>query len=628
MGEKAFFPAGYPDEDFRSMLFRYKSRVGAAASNSFQGILIDFFESTSHYPSIYPSNLSLFVEKTNYFMTAEDIIFNHTFFPLYYPFLPSDLEKLTLESMLYKKKNNHAGTYLISLYEKNYKFCPQCLISDTTEFGESYIHRVHQFEFVHICPLHSVYLIKSCPFCNQLLADFRNLYQPTSDTCPHCRRTPTPITTERNEVNTFLYDLAIDCITLLQATNHPQAVTKHKYDTVLWLKGYLMGEKKKYKNKDIYKDLISYYKLDDLGKIGVTEEYLSKRISFSYGGAGEKNPLINLLLMRFLYGSAEGFINYELPVLESPLYWGHGPWECINPFCESFNVGVITRCRTDFSSHKGRKRLYASFICPNCGCKYAKYTDTSDVHIVDHGDLFRETLISAADSKEDLTQIAGKLGKTVRYVRNQIRYAKEMDLQGIKHSPPSSDPFRDIKEKIVELVMNDNTLKRNEIASIIGKKYYKLIKEEPDWVNNNVPSRKKESYYNSINWPTADERLSKEITRVVDELYRRNHPRRILPYTILGQLSNLDKKRIANNKEKLPMTVETLEKLTESYEAYQIRRIPIAANLLIREQRAVSLSNFLKYALPFQDCSITVQNHITRFINEMQEGKNNGQEKS
>ncbi|CAH1057604.1 TnsD family transposase [Paenibacillus pseudetheri] len=617
MEKKAYFPEGYPDEDFRSLLFRYKSRIGADTQYPFKRIMIDLFDTNANKPSIYPCNLSLFAEKINSYKSEESIIFDHTYYSLYHPFLPNEIDKLMFESMLIKKMNANAASYIMPIDEKHYKFCPECLFSDTTRFGESYIHRVHQINFVHICPLHHVILIKHCSSCKQLLADSdNNTYQPTSDSCPLCRKTLTPIKAENNEVNNFLFNMATDVKTLLQITKHPQPLTLYKYDVLFGLKGYhTYGNHKFYKNKVISSDIVSFYKMENLKTINVTENYLNK-LNFTEANGIKRNPLVNILLMRFLCGSCEEFINYEVPSLNCPIYWGNGPWDCINPLCPDYNEKVIKYCKKMINKNKKEKPLHASFICPTCGCKYVIDAGESKTRVVNNGDLWRKALTDASGSRQKIMQLAEKTGKTVERIR--------MDISGISNSfkmnrNEKQGPIRkeNTKKEILELLEKDEFLTRKEIAVTIGNDFYKLRSEEPDWLLNILPYGNNGNGFKPKDWDLEDEKLSKQVIEIVDELRENNHPRRIVQYTIIRCITK-SASRFSNQSDRLPKTFETIKKLTESHEEYLIRRIPITANQLKKIRTHLTISSFLNN-YRYKNCSDIVLEHVTQFFNQMKE---------
>jgi transposase-like protein len=615
MEKKAYFPEGYPDEDFRSLLYRYKTRIGAITPYPFRKIMKDLFDTTANKPSIYPCNLSFFVEKIDLYKSVETIIYDHTYYSLYHPFLPDKIDKLMYNSMLIKKNANGAS-YIMPLDDKQYKFCPKCLLSDTNEFGESYIHRVHQVKFVHICPVHYTFLIKKCPICDQLLADpNNNAFQPTSDSCPHCRQTLTAIKAEENEMNNFLFNLATDVKTILQVKKHPQSLTLFKYDVLFELKGYRsFGKQKIYKNALISSDIISFYKIENLNAINLNENYLAK-FNFTEANGVKRNPLINILLMRLLCGSCDEFVNFESPSIFSPVHWGHGPWDCINPLCSNFNEKVIKFCEKRVNKNKKDKPLHASFVCPTCDCKYVIEAGANEARIVHKGPLWHKALIEAYGSTQKIIQLAGIIGTTVERIKrdiNKIRTASKT-----KKEPLVSYKMKNTKKEILELLEENELLTRTEVAVTIGNDFYKLRAEEAEWLLSILPYENERSGFKPKDWAYEDEQLSKRVIEIVDELRENNYPRRIYQLTIIKRITK-STSRFISQKNMRPKTFDTIEKLIESHEEFQIRRIPVTANRLKNRKKELTISNFLR-TYEYKKCSDFVIEHITEFINQVQE---------
>ncbi len=523
------------------------------------------------------------------------------------------------EGMIYNQNKAFPGNYTYALFDNPYKFCPECLVSDRIEYGESYIHRVHQLNFVHICPIHRVYLIQHCYSCNQPLSSYYNMYQPTSESCPHCAKDLPSVPVVQSDTSDFLLNLSVDCLTLLQVKNHPQHITRHKYATLLWINGYKTGEKH-HNNKALSTNLITYYKIENLLKVNLSIDYLKTRLALTKADFREPktNPLVHMLLMRFLLGSAEKFIEYETPQLASPVYWGHGPWACINPLCSQFNDPVITRCSKRVSKVEYGKKLFATFKCPMCGYTFRINAGADKAYTIDHGELWYKILTSA-HTDEDVANIAIKICKSKGDTNKQIKLARKKGTRVSESDLTAQLRMKKIKEKILSLTSNNNTLKRQEITNLVGiQDYAWLRKKDPEWINNTLPQRTMGNFKRK-NWKKEDERISILVMQAGKELYKSQYSKRILTYTILGQLSAQDKGFFLNRRLDLPKTSETLENLIESYEAYQIRRIPITAAYLKKFNKSVSLSNFLRLD-PYKNCSSSVINHINSFIDQLKEG--------
>lgn len=86
----------------------------------------------------------------------------------------------------------HSGNYnnnmlnVTKLFSKQVKYCPKCLYEDYEKYGECYVHRAHQFDFMTCCHLHRVELIDYCPNCNcPLSKDYAETLL-SKPQCPSC----------------------------------------------------------------------------------------------------------------------------------------------------------------------------------------------------------------------------------------------------------------------------------------------------------------------------------------------------------------------------------------------------------------------------------------------------------
>lgn len=320
--------------------------------------------------------------------------------------------------------------------------------------------------------------------------------------------------------------------------------------------------------------------------------------------------------MRFLCDSCEEFINYEVPSLNCPIYWGHGPWNCINSFCPDYNKKVIKYCKKEFNKYKKEKPLHASFICPTCGCKYVIDAGENKERVVHKGDLWRENLKAVSGSKNKIIEIAEKTGKTVERMRMNISRIRDSSKMNRKEQQ-GSIRIENTKKEILELLEKNEFLTRKEIAVTIGNDFYKLRSKEPDWLLNILPYENDGNGFKTKDWDLEDEKLSKRVIEIVNELRENNHPRRIVKYTIIHCITK-SAYRFSNQSDRLPKTFETIKKLTESHEEYLIRRIPITANQLKKIRTHLTISSFLNN-YRYKNCSDIVLEHVTQFFNQMKE---------
>ena len=70
---------------------------------------------------------------------------------------------------------------------RNWRWCNECVISDTERYGISYYHRDHQIPGVYHCQLHSMELCDGCSHCGFLACSLKALpIPPLANLCPNC----------------------------------------------------------------------------------------------------------------------------------------------------------------------------------------------------------------------------------------------------------------------------------------------------------------------------------------------------------------------------------------------------------------------------------------------------------
>ncbi|MEX3858163.1 TniQ family protein [Paraburkholderia sp. BR10923] len=100
------------------------------------------------------------------------------------------------------------------------RYCPACLVTDLSNFGEPYWHRFHQLPLVRYCPMHLVALRSACPRCGRAFFPDMNGRSPLPRlTCPcgfalsQDRETITPTALQVRHAAVSLDALANHCTT-------------------------------------------------------------------------------------------------------------------------------------------------------------------------------------------------------------------------------------------------------------------------------------------------------------------------------------------------------------------------------------------------------------------------------
>ncbi|GFZ93868.1 hypothetical protein GCM10008018_45390 [Paenibacillus marchantiophytorum] len=214
------------------------------------------------------------------------------------------------------------------------------------------------------------------------------------------------------------------------------------------------------------------------------------------------------------------------------------------------------------------------------------------------------------------TSILLKTSKKVvtRYIEERIIY-ESVILPTLRESAAAteSEPEKlEPKTKLLKLLKNNPDLSRLGIRKAMGSKMISsLLREEGEWMNHILPPA--DHPFKSPYWEDEDLKLASVLTQVCESVYKTPPNKQIRRYTILNQLSVRDKARLLNHADKLPRSLELLEKSLESLEDYQIRVIPQTVQLY-RKHYGNATVPMLLGTHKYKNCSQRVRICIEEYI--------------
>ena len=160
----SYLPELYPDELVYSWFCRLYIHGGYLTHRA---ALADLFEKRSCNPSKeFIGYLNAEAKKTiSNVIPINKLVTDHTMFPQYARFLPSD-EKLAALRLLGEGSTDphHLFTILVRNPSSGFlRYCPLCVKEnrDKYKYGETYWRRSHQIRNINICPKHKCHLINS-----------------------------------------------------------------------------------------------------------------------------------------------------------------------------------------------------------------------------------------------------------------------------------------------------------------------------------------------------------------------------------------------------------------------------------------------------------------------------------
>lgn len=158
----AYLPEIYPDELIYSWFCRYYIHSGCITHKmALQEILYKRCNNPSK-EFIGHLNPDLY-ERINTLYDVDSLILNHTMFPQYARFIPTEQRKMALFRIGHDFCDVH---HLFAVLPRNdadrfLKFCPLCAAEDRKKYGEAYWHRKHQIRNISICAKHQCRLLNS-----------------------------------------------------------------------------------------------------------------------------------------------------------------------------------------------------------------------------------------------------------------------------------------------------------------------------------------------------------------------------------------------------------------------------------------------------------------------------------
>lgn len=158
----AYLPEIYPDELVYSWFCRYYVHSGCLThKTALQEILYKRCNNPSkEFIGHLNPEMKSEIQKM---YPIEKLISEHTMFPQYARFIPSDRKKEALYHLEHDFCDAH---YLFTILprtqaDSHLKYCPLCVKEDRDIYGEAYWHRKHQIRNMTVCPKHKCMLADS-----------------------------------------------------------------------------------------------------------------------------------------------------------------------------------------------------------------------------------------------------------------------------------------------------------------------------------------------------------------------------------------------------------------------------------------------------------------------------------
>lgn len=583
----AHFPHPYPDELLYSVLARYHIRSG---NQSPKMTLLDVFGVSSITAVVdLPSNIDNLVANlpigSKY--TSEYLIYNHTLYPYYAPFLPLERAQAVLSSM--QKDNGGAihtsiGIMASTVPSTSYlRFCPLCQDRDIIQYGESYWHRAHNLPGVLVCSEHGISLVDSCIPIHK---DNRHTFIAANK--DNCLQSQAPILAKGDNLE-LLYKVAQESQWLLNNDCASQGLEyfQDKYLADISSRGLVSLRRRFVDQRTLAEQFLSFYDQNTLQLLNSVVDY--NRESDWLKAIVRKqrkafHPLRHILMSIFLFGEIKelfkGIIKY------SP--FGVAPWPCLNAGAHHYMDDVVSDMIISTCSDTGRP--VGTFLC-ECGFVYSRRGPDENLEdrykigrIKSFGHVWEAKLTEVIGEKLSLRETARRLRVDPSTVK---RYASMLGLSTtwkVKSNEGSSSPTKEEKEKSnssieayrqswVDLQRQNPSQSRTKLRLLNTKVYAWLYRNDRDWLFANSPKLKRTKKPSQrVDWKLRDEIILGEIEVIVEKLMNCvGKPERIS----LSKVGKMTKHYalIEKHLSKLPRTKAYFESVTETVEQFQSRRI-------------------------------------------------------
>jgi Tn7-like transposition protein D/TniQ len=556
MDRLLYFPEPYPDEDFRSILFRYHIRSG---NSEIQQTKMELFGINSDKVGHIPRSLMTLVSKLpgDKKMIAEELI-SYTWYPFFKKFLLQSRKEAVENDILYGKNNrdNYAGKVAMQrnspILSNVIKYCPLCMREDYQSYGEVYLHLSHQLSFLQFCPKHLIKLTERCPICKK---HFSKSYATFLTSVPCCKSS----LYERIKVNKIV-ELQLF---LLKEVIYIKDKVKHKDSHELYTKiisilnnnGYITlgGVVKK---TQLIDDFLSHYPEEFLTLIGISKEKIFKLLLNKNGMI--RIPLVYILLISYLKGSIQNFFEED----------GGGVILLSQDGCELINV----------------------------------------VELKGSGNKETEFAVKVNIGKKSVNNYVSK--EQLGIAQNEVAATLDADLDEIDINK------RKRIEKIIQIIINNPGLNRTQLQKLSKKDYRWVLKNDIEWFNYILPPLKRKQ----LDYAVLDNELRIKVRDAAQLTYKLNPSTQIKRYSILNKLSPKDKNRIVAHLNRLPGTLSELEKYEESKVDYQIRHIPkLVSQLKSSGYVNVTLNSILSFRRSYRNCSEETKKRIEETLISIQE---------
>jgi hypothetical protein len=593
-----FFLDPYPDEILYSTWARYSDQARITSATE---VLQELFENSNAHPIVdLPCHLGNFYRRLpfGHHYTIDYFIDQHTLLPLYRPFIPQSRFEALREQMImgdgqaiHRRAEGNSQTSRTTCL----RYCPRCMQVDKETYGECYWHRIHQLPGVVICPVHLAFIENSPIRIRTPLSNRNFISAERAVTDYTCRVAgPTPL-------HKTLIAIARD-ISYLLADPHilfDPPFFREQYRALLEQCDFLTA-RGHLRSIDLLDAFINYFTPDLLSQFNCKIQVKSASCSWLndlVGYLGDTHPpLQHLLAIHFLGSTAEAFLHQRI---KSAAIFGDGPWPCLNPVCALYKQ----RCIYSYQVGDTRSGSHISvriFSC-TCGftyCRFGPDLSAEDVFrkdwVLSYGPLWeaklQELWLNPAVTRRSIARCLGIAASSVS------RHAVKLQLPIPRSGGRGPRQIHDVtwyRAQWLTLLME----MPEEGISVLARKasavYDWLYCHDREWLTTNRPQprqgggKKKPKEHlpfqlsgtasPNMDGRSVDVSMAQEVINAAQQIIAAPGPPKKVSIRAIG-LSAPQLFHLRKTPNKIPLTMQALEALVETREAFATRRVWWAAN--------------------------------------------------
>ena len=448
------------------------------------------------------------------------------------------------------------------------RYCPACLGEMLGRYGEGYWKRSHQLPGVLVCPDHGVALADSSvsPHThNQHEFIALNLHN-----CPPVAALPAWVSDLRQMA--LLQDIARRSAALL---NHASMRSAHRDWGAYYLgavrdRGFAKGRERV--DQSLFQDAFANFfePVVDLIPDGLGGDWPAAMVRKHRKAF---HPLRHILFRLFL--------DKHLPQSRMVHSFGRGPWECFNPLAKHHGQKVVQA----LTLRHERGRVIGRFSCA-CGFVYSREAGSErSPRVMDFGPLLDIRLKQMVTEGLSLRAMAREIGvdpRTVRLHASRLGLKvpwKDLPTRRARTVPPDRDAIR---ARWLDMQQNHADLSRWQLAFLLSKERSWLYRHDREWLEQHSPTALHKKWPDlRVDWETLDRSMATQLRKAAREITREVPPQRVTQAALERKLGR--PRRMSERQAKLPKSIGMLGEVTETIDAFRLRRIAWAVSELDRQ---------------------------------------------